>query len=263
MVLAGDLLDGAGRRHPAQGSADPDVRRADDRHAGDPRPLGGMAVAAASGLGPDVAAGSGAAVVRRDLLARRRYVFHQFGRRRHAGKIRRAGIPWRAAGTLSAAVLGDVLAGRSAGGHGGAGGVAGAARARRAVSAGVADSVLDRVRTGDDKAAALRAAALSGDRDPHGRRAGAPRPVAIVADAGRGLVVRDSGRGLGARRGRRDRADAPAGVSGLAVHRGGADLRTVRVVALRGQPRRTFAAECRGRRRCFWRLRSTASCCRR
>ncbi len=26
---AGDVLDGAGRRHPAQGPADPDVRRAD------------------------------------------------------------------------------------------------------------------------------------------------------------------------------------------------------------------------------------------
>ena len=49
--------------------------------------------------------------------------------------------------------------------------------------AGVADAVLDRVRTGDDQAAALRAAALSGDRDPHGRRAGAPRAVAVVADA--------------------------------------------------------------------------------
>ena len=38
--LARDLLDRAGRRHPAQGAADPDVRGADDRHAGDPRPVG-------------------------------------------------------------------------------------------------------------------------------------------------------------------------------------------------------------------------------
>ena len=72
MDLAGDLLDGAGRRHPAQGAADPDVRGADDRHAGDPRPVRRMALAAASGVGPDVDAGAGAAVVRRDLLARRR-----------------------------------------------------------------------------------------------------------------------------------------------------------------------------------------------
>ena len=94
-------------------------------------------------------------------------------------KLTRAGIPWRAARRLSAAVLGDVLAGRAAGGHGGAGGVAGAARARRAVPAGVAGAVLDRVRTGADQAAALRAAALSGDRDPDRRRAGAAGAVAI------------------------------------------------------------------------------------
>ncbi len=67
MDMAGHLLDGAGRRHPAQGTADPAVRRAHDRHAGDPRPVGGMAVASATGVGPDVAAGAGAALVRRDL----------------------------------------------------------------------------------------------------------------------------------------------------------------------------------------------------
>ena len=39
--------------------------------------IGGMAVAAAAGLGPDVAAGAGAAVVRRDLLARRRNVLRR------------------------------------------------------------------------------------------------------------------------------------------------------------------------------------------
>ncbi len=39
-----------------------------------------------------------------------------------------------------------------------------AGRGRRALSAGVADPVLDRVRNGADQAAALRAAALSGDR---------------------------------------------------------------------------------------------------
>ena len=189
----------------------------DDRRAGDPRPLGGLALAAAPGLGPDVDAGAGAAVVRRDLLARGRRVLHQFARRRHAEQARRAGIPWRAARPLSAAVLGHVLARRAAGGHGGAGGVAGAARARRAISAGLADPVLDRVRTGADQAAALRAAALSGDRHPDRRRAGAPGAVALLADARRGLVVRGP-RGHGRDRDRRrDQADAPAGVSGLAV----------------------------------------------
>ena len=177
-----DLLDRAGRRHPAQGAADPDVRRPDHPGARDPRPLGGVAVAAAPGLGPDVDAGAGAAMVRRDLLARGRGVLLQFARRRHAEQARRAGIPWRAARPLSAAVLDHVLAGRGAGGDGGAGGMARAARARRAISAGVADPVLDRVRTGADQAAALRAAALSGDCDPHRRRAGAPRAVAVLAD---------------------------------------------------------------------------------
>ena len=169
----------------------------DDRHAGDPRPLGGMALAAAPGVGPDVDAGAGAALVRRDLLARRRSFFADSIGGDMLSKLSGAGIPWRAARRLSAAVLGDVLAGRAAGGHGGAGGVAGAARARRAVPAGLAGAVLDRVRTGADQAAALRAAALSGDRDPDRRRAGAPGAVAVVADARRGVVVCDSGAGFG------------------------------------------------------------------
>src|SRR5215471_10287780 len=50
-------------------------------------------------------------------------------------------------------------------------------RARRAISVGLAGAVLDRIRTGADQAAALRAAALSGDRDPDSRCAGAPRAV--------------------------------------------------------------------------------------
>ena len=84
MDVAADLLDGTGRRHPAQGAVDRDVRRADDCHAGDFRPVGHMALAAPPGLGFDVAAGSGAAVVHRDLLARRRCFFREFDRRRHA-----------------------------------------------------------------------------------------------------------------------------------------------------------------------------------
>src|SRR6266481_8386583 len=185
MVMACDFLDRAGGRHPAQGTADPDVRGADDRHAGDPRSVFSMAVASASGMGPDVGPGSGAALVRRDLLARRRCIFRGFDRRRHVEQAVRAGIPWRTARSLSAAVLGDVLAGSGARRDGGAGGVAGEAGARRAVPAGVAGSVLDRIRTGADQTAALRAAALSGDRHPDGWGAGAPRVVAIVAAARR------------------------------------------------------------------------------
>ncbi len=51
------------------------------------------------------------------------------------------------------------------------------ARAAVALPAGVGRAVLDRVRTGRDQAAALRAAALSGDRDPDRARDRAARPV--------------------------------------------------------------------------------------
>src|SRR5207237_7256496 len=78
LELARHLLDRTGRRRAAQGTADPDVRRADDRHARDPRSQCGLAVAAATGVGPDVDAGAGAAVVRCDLLARGRNLPHRF-----------------------------------------------------------------------------------------------------------------------------------------------------------------------------------------
>ena len=181
LELARDLLDRACGRHPDQGAADPDVRGPDHRRARDPGPRCLLAVAAAPGLGPDVDAGAGAALVHRDLLARGRRLLCRFRRRRHAEQDRRAGIPWRAARRLPGAVLDHVLARRAAGGDGGACGVAGAARARRAIPAGLADPVLDRVRGGADQAAALCAAAVSRDRDPHRRRAGAARAVAVLA----------------------------------------------------------------------------------
>src|SRR6201999_3283676 len=78
---ADHLLDRDGRRHPAQGTADPDVRRADDRYAGDPGPNRDVALASTSGLGPGVDAAAGAAMVRRDLLARRRRLLFGFDRR--------------------------------------------------------------------------------------------------------------------------------------------------------------------------------------
>ena len=69
--------------------------------------------------------------------------------------------------------------------------------------------------------------------------------------------------GVRDRRRRRDQADASAGVSGLAVPGGGDDLRPVRLVAVRGQPRRALAAERRGRGDVSGDRRSTASWCRR
>ena len=64
---------------------------------------------------------------------------------------------------------------------GGAGGLARAARAGDQVPARLARAVLDRVRAGGDQAAALRAAALSGDRDPDRRRDRHARAVAPTA----------------------------------------------------------------------------------
>ena len=72
---ARDLLDGAGRRHPAKGATDPDVRRADDGGIGVLRSFARLVRAHAPGLGADVVPGAGAALVRRDLPARGRRLF--------------------------------------------------------------------------------------------------------------------------------------------------------------------------------------------
>ena len=84
--------------------------------------------------------------------------------------LQRPGIARRAARLLLCAVLGDLLAGGDACGAGGAGGVGGAARAGDEIPAGLAGAGLDRVRARRDQAAALCAAALSGDRHPDRRR---------------------------------------------------------------------------------------------
>src|SRR5690606_32446964 len=143
-----------------------------------------VALAAAVGLGTDVGACPHHAVVCRDLPPRRRHVFHGLNRRRHAEQARGSGITWSAARHLLPAVLDYVLARRGARGAGGARSLARAAGAGGAVSARVADSVMDRVRIRVDEAAALCAAALSRDSDPVGLGAGAPRPVAIMAHQG-------------------------------------------------------------------------------
>ena len=58
------------------------------------------------------------------------------------------------------------------------------------------------------------------------------RAVAVAVAARGGVVVCDPGAAVGGRDRRRRGADAPAGVSGVAVRGGVADLRIVRVVAL-------------------------------
>src|SRR6202044_2911185 len=74
VVLARDFLDSPCGWHSPQGAADPDVRRFDDSDAGLFRPLGGMALAASAGMGPDLDAGPRPAVVCRDFLASRRCI---------------------------------------------------------------------------------------------------------------------------------------------------------------------------------------------
>src|SRR5260221_14630770 len=97
-----------------------------------------MALAAGPGMGSDVDAGIGVAVVRRDLLARRRSIFRGLPHPRHAEQARRARIPRCTARNLSTAVLGDVLARRDARCGGGTAGLAGSKKATRKVREGCA-----------------------------------------------------------------------------------------------------------------------------
>ena len=128
-TLAGDLLDRAGRRHPAQGAADPDVRRrltvADAGRSSTARRAGCCALQAAAPASPGCCA-PGAAVVRRHRLRVRATASSPMSVGGDMlGKVASGqeshGAP---PGLLLAAVLGDVLAGRDAGGAGGAGGLA-------------------------------------------------------------------------------------------------------------------------------------------
>ncbi len=81
-----------------------------------------MGVGATSGPRHPLVPGAGAALVHRDHHACRRRLLRRVGR---AGSlqqaVRRAGVAWRPAGILSAAVLGHVLARRDACRYGGAG----------------------------------------------------------------------------------------------------------------------------------------------
>ena len=119
--------------------------------------------------------------------------FAEFDRRRHAEQAVGAGIPRRAARRFILLLFwvtfwpGAPLAGMAA---------PAVWRARREPGAQFLLAWLIPswivFEAGADQAAALCAAALSGDRDPDRRRAGAPRAVAIMADARGGLVVCDS-----------------------------------------------------------------------
>jgi hypothetical protein len=113
-----------------------------------------------------------------------------------------------------------------------AGDLARASRAGRAISARVADPVMDRVRTGADQAAALCAAALSCDRHPVRYGSRAADAVHLMAEEGGGLVVRHSGAHVDPCRDRHHYPDAAAGLSGVAVRCGRLDLWVVRMVAL-------------------------------
>src|SRR6185437_16439945 len=146
-----------------------------------------MAKAFAACLGTDVDAGPRHAVVRCDFSPRRRHIFRGLDWRRHAEQARSSGITWSTTRNLLPAVLDYVLAWRAAGGIGGSRGLARASGTGGALSARLADAILDRIRTGVDQVAALCAAAVSGDRDPVGLGAGAPRAVHIVAHEGRGM----------------------------------------------------------------------------
>src|SRR5581483_12257787 len=203
-----------------------------------------MALVATPGLGADLDTRARPAVVCRDLLARGRYFLCRFNWWRHVEQTGGTGIARRATRALSAPVLGNVLARRAAGGDGRTRRLAGAARARRAIPAGMAGTVLDRVRARADQAAALRAPVISGDCHSHGGCARASRAVAFLAYKRGGVVVSHSSRCVACGRRGRCGADAPAGVYGLALRGRGPDLRTFRVVALRRQPRGAFFAEC-------------------
>ena len=170
--LARGVLDGDRGQHSGQGSAHFDGRRLGRGDFVDPRPFRALAAGAAPGC-PALPGCS--LLVLPWFIAIYWRVGSQFlvasvGEDMLAKVAKLARGARRAAGPLRAVVLRHLLSGLDAGGLGGAGGVGGAPRACRALSAGLAGAVLDRVRAGRDQAAALRAAALSGDRHSDRRR---------------------------------------------------------------------------------------------
>ena len=142
------------------------------------RPLGALADAAASARRHPLGADPGAAVVRRHHGAGRGQLPAGVGRAGPAGQgVPGPGNARRAARLLPAAVLAHLLAGGAARRDRGALGVARAARAGDALPARLDRAELDRVRARHHQAAALRAAALSGDRDPDRARDRAPHAL--------------------------------------------------------------------------------------
>ena len=95
----------------------------------------------------------------------------------------------------------------------------------------MAGAGVDRVRDRGHQAAALRAAAVSGDCNFDRRHAGAARAGPRAVDGARHrVVVRRAGDFIGRGDHSGDHAATSAGVRGLAVCGGVADFRIVRVV---------------------------------
>src|SRR5690349_12539370 len=150
-----------------------------------------MVLAAAADLGCDVDPGTRTAMVRRHRASLWRRVLYLVSRGRpfQQGGLA-TGIARRAARLLPRHLLADVLAGSRARGPCGSAGVVRATPAHDSISAGLAGPVVDRVRARDHQAAALCAAALSGDCDPHRWRARTANADAQgVADARLVMVV--------------------------------------------------------------------------
>ena len=234
-----DLLACGRGRRAGQGPARADVRRACRAGAVCPRALGALVPGAAARSRRAHRAGAGAAVVRRHRGEERRRVLHRVGRARHARQGRHgADLSLAAAGLLRPRVLRDLLAG------------GGACRPRDPVRveeperrpdrlrARLDRAELARLRARADEAAALRHAALSGDRDRHRagavarfRRAARPR---LEADRAADAVHPGRDRGRACLRGQ-DPRRAPA--LGRACRHASRHARCLRgLVALR--PRR-------------------------
>ena len=173
-ALAGDLLDRARGRHAAEGPADPDGRRSRRRRAGrsvdrSARWLLALGRCPASpGLRSWCCPGSSPSSAARGES----FFAESVGAGSAQQGVQRPGIPRRAARLLSRCCSGS-RSGRARRWRRLAAPAVWAARREPGdqVPAGLARAVLDRVRAGGDQAAALRAAALSGDRDPDRRRA--------------------------------------------------------------------------------------------
>src|SRR5215813_5491534 len=213
---------------------DPDVRRVRRPRANGSGSFRAVVVAAKTRNRRPSRARAGDAMARRHPDSQRRYLLHRSNRRRYAGQSDRgSGNPRHAAGLLLLALLGNVLSRRHAGWPRGTGGVACTHRTWLQVSACLGPAVLDRIRTGANKAAPLRSAALPGARDPDCRGRGQPFAFAqSLVGARNDLVVHpDDGGGTAFDRAA-DRCRPEARPVDVVVRGCCCDLFTVRLAAL-------------------------------